>query len=283
VTAPETGADDNSARPADGLLTTIADYVTGAAARSDDTRRTALWALLDAVGCGLQALSTPECRRFVDTLAATADRSGPVPVPGTALRLDPVTAAWALGAANRWLDFNDTWLAREWGHPSDNAAALLAAAAHANTERYDDDQLLVSDVLEALISAYEIQGVLAMGTALNRLGLDHVFLVRLASTAVSTHLLGGDRDAVVPATSQAFLDGAALRTYRHAPNTGPRKSWAAGDAASRGVRLALLTVAGEPGYPSALTTPTWGFDDVVLAGESLDLGRPLGSYVMDNI
>jgi len=283
VSAAETGADDNSARPADSLLTTIADYVTSGPARSDDTRHTALWALLDAVGCGLQALSTSECRRFVDALAATADQAGPVPIPGTPLRLDPVTAAWAIGAANRWLDFNDTWLAREWGHPSDNAAPLLAAAAHANTRRHDDDQLRVSEVLDGLISAYEIQGVLAMDTALNRLGLDHVFLVRLASTAVSTRLLGGDRDAVVAATSQAFLDGAALRTYRHAPNTGPRKSWAAGDAASRAVRLALLTVAGEPGYPAALSTPTWGFDDVVLAGQPLGFGQALGAYVMDNI
>lgn len=283
MTAVQTGADDNAARPADSLLTSIADYVSGRQDRSDDTRRTALWALLDAVGCGLQALSTPECGRFVDSLAATADRSGPVPVPGTSLRLDPVSAAWAIGAANRWLDFNDTWLAREWGHPSDNAAALLAAATHANTQRYDDDQLRVLDVLDALTSAYEIQGVLAMDTAFNRLGLDHVFLVRLASTAVSTALLGGDRDAVVAASSQAFLDGAALRTYRHAPNTGPRKSWAAGDAASRGVRLALLTVAGEPGYPAALSTPTWGFDDVVLGGKPLGLERVLGSDVMDNI
>lgn len=277
-------ADDNARPATDALLLDLADYVVGAAPGDDATYETASWALLDAVGCGLLALNHPACRRFVAAIGAGTATTGGVPVPGTNMRLDAVNAAFAIGAANRWLDFNDTWLAKEWGHPSDNVAAILTAAAQRNQLAGGGDRLLlVGDVLAAMVKAYEIQGVLAMDTAFNRLGLDHVFLLRLASTAVATWLLGGSRDEVANAMSQVFADGAALRTYRHAPNTGPRKSWASGDAASRAVRLALLTLAGEPGYPGVLSTPTWGFDDVVLRGASLSLPRPPGSYVMDNL
>jgi 2-methylcitrate dehydratase len=205
-------------------------------------------------------------------------------VPGTSFELDPVTAAFSIGAMVRWLDFNDTWLAAEWGHPSDNLGGILAVADYLSRRPGADRvPLTVGDVLTAMIQAHEIQGVLALKNSFNRVGLDHVLLVRVATTAVATHLLGGNREQIVNAVSNAWLDGGALRTYRHAPNTGSRKSWAAGDATSRGVRLALIALTGEMGYPSALSTPTWGYEHVLFEGRHIELERPLASYVMENV
>ena len=217
-------------------------------------------------------------------------------VPGTSYQLDPIAAAFNIGTLIRWLDFNDTWLAAEWGHPSDNLGAILAVtdwlgrqqsagkrpAAFATPLPASAPPTL-GDVLRAMVQAHEIQGVLALDNSFNRVGLDHVLLVRVASAAVSARLLGGSREQILNAISQAWLDGSALRVYRHAPNTGSRKSWAAGDATSRGVRLALIALAGEMGYPSALSAPTWGFQDVSFRGRPVTLGRPLGSYVMENV
>jgi 2-methylcitrate dehydratase PrpD len=210
-----------------------------------------------------------------------AEMTGGARVPGTAYTLDPVTAAFNIGAMNRWLDFNDTWLAAEWGHPSDNLAGILAAADWAN--RGQGQTLSMHDVLTAMIKSHEIQGILALENAFNRAGLDHVVLVKVAVAAVVTALLGGSRAQVINALSNAWIDGQALRVYRHAPNTGTRKSWAAGDAASRGVRLALMALKGEMGYPSALSVPIWGFQDVYWHGEALRVPRPFGSYVMENV
>jgi 2-methylcitrate dehydratase len=214
-----------------------------------------------------------------------AELAGGARVPGTRFELDPVTAAFNVGAMIRWLDFNDTWLAAEWGHPSDNLGAILAVADYLSRGRRAAGRapLTVGDVLTAMIKAHEIQGVLALNHSFNRVGLDHVLLVRIASTAVATQLLGGTREQIVNAVSNAWLDGGALRAYRHAPNTGSRKSWAAGDATSRGVRHALLALAGEMGYPSALTARTWGFQDVLFKGKPIALERKLGSYVMENV
>jgi len=214
-----------------------------------------------------------------------AELRGGARVPGTRYELDPVTAAFNVGAMIRWLDFNDTWLAAEWGHPSDNLGSVLAVADHLSRRAIMEGTapLTVRDVLTAMIKAHEIQGVLALNHSFNRVGLDHVLLVRIASTAVATQLLGGTREQVVNAVSNAWLDGGALRAYRHAPNTGSRKSWAAGDATSRGVRHALLALAGEMGYPSALTAKTWGFQDVLFKGKPIALERELGSYVMENV
>jgi 2-methylcitrate dehydratase len=214
-----------------------------------------------------------------------ADLAGGARVPGTRYELDPVSAAFNLGAMIRWLDFNDTWLAAEWGHPSDNLGAILAVADYLCRRRVAEGAapLTMADVLSAMIKAHEIQGVLALNNSFNRVGLDHVLLVRVASTAVATQLLGGTRETVINALSNAWLDGGALRTYRHAPNTGSRKSWAAGDATSRAVRLALLALRGEMGYPSALTAKGWGFEDVLFEGKAIALERTLGSYVMEHV
>jgi 2-methylcitrate dehydratase len=212
--------------------------------------------------------------------------AGGVRVPGTSYELDPVQAAFNIGTMVRWLDFNDTWLAAEWGHPSDNLGAILAVSDYLSRNRYSGGEppLTMRDVLVAMIQAHEIQGVLALENAFNRVGLDHVLLVRVASTAVATRLLGGTRDDVINALSNAFIDGGCLRTYRHAPNTGSRKSWAAGDATSRAVRLALHAITGEMGYPSALSAKTWGFNDVVLKGNPLRIPpQGFGSYVMENV
>jgi 2-methylcitrate dehydratase len=206
-------------------------------------------------------------------------------VPGTRFELDPVTAAFNIGAMVRWLDFNDTWLAAEWGHPSDNLGGILALADYLSRQQVarGDEPLPMSDVLTAMIQAHEIQGVLALKNAFNRVGLDHVLLVRIATTAVAARMLGGTQEQIVNAVSNAWIDGGALRTYRHAPNTGSRKSWAAGDATSRGVRLALMALQDEMGYPSALTADTWGFQDVLFGGSPVELERELGSYVMENV
>ena len=270
-----------AAAAADPILARIADYVTTPPPFGDSAYDTARLSLLDSLGCALLALDAPECRRLLGPAAGAGVQPGPVRVPGTALRLEPVNAAFNIGAMIRWLDYNDTWLAAEWGHPSDNLGALLALAdARCRTA---GGAMTVRDLLRAQIQAYEIQGVLALENAFNRLGLDHVLLVRVASAAVATRLLGGDAERVVAALSHAFLDGGALRTYRHGATTGSRKSWAAGDATSRGLWLAYLVQRGEMGYPAALSAPRWGFQDVVLGGEVLRLARPLGSYVVENV
>ena len=280
-----TAADVNARPEADALLSAIAEYVTQFEVTSDLAYQTARYALLDGLGCALLALRFPECTKLLGPIVPGTVVPHGVHVPGTPFVLDPVTAAFDIGTAIRWLDYNDTWLAAEWGHPSDNFGGILAAAEYASRQLLAHGQppLLVRDVLEAGIKAYEIQGVLALENSFNRVGLDHVLLVRIASAAVVARLLGGDRAAVLDVVSQAWVDGGALRTYRHAPNTGSRKSWAAGDATSRAVRLALMVLAGEMGYPSAVTAPRWGFQDVLFGGRPLVLARPLGSYVMENV
>src|SRR5262245_8623295 len=273
-------------RPApDRLLTEIADYALDYRADGAEARRIARYCLMDTLGCGVLALGFPACEKLLGPIVPGATLSGGARVPGTRYELDPVAAAFNVGAMIRWLDFNDTWLAAEWGHPSDNLGAILAVADYVSRQRAaaGNEPLAMADVLTAMIKAHEIQGVLALDHAFNRVGLDHVLLVRIASTAVAAQLLGGSRDQIVNALSNAWLDGGALRTYRHAPNTGSRKSWAAGDATSRAVRLALLALRGEMGYPSALTAKTWGFQDVLFEGKPIALERPLGSYVMENV
>jgi 2-methylcitrate dehydratase len=279
----------SAARPEpDGLLQQIADYTIATdRIASEEAFHTARHCLLDSLGCALLALSYPACTRLLGPVVPGAEMPGRgARVPGTHFELDPVQAAFNIGAMVRWLDFNDTWLAAEWGHPSDNLGAILAVADYAGRNALGERStpLTVRDVLLAMIQAYEIQGVLALENSFNRLGLDHVLLVRIASTAVAARLLGGTRAQVINALSNAFLDGGALRTYRHAPNTGSRKSWAAGDATSRAVRHALFAIKGEMGYPSALSAKTWGFEDVVLRGQPLRLPvQGFGSYVMENI
>ncbi len=276
----------DTARPAsDRLLTEIARYVAEFDAQSAEARRIARYCLMDTLGCGILALGYPACTKLLGPVVPGADLPGGARVPGTRFELDPVTAAFNLGAMVRWLDFNDTWLAAEWGHPSDNLGAILSVADYSSRRCVSEDRpaLTMSSVLTAMIKAHEIQGILALANSFNRVGLDHVLLVRVASAAVSANLLGGTQAQIVDAVSNAWLDGGALRTYRHAPNTGSRKSWAAGDAAARGVRLALMALAGEMGYPSALTAKSWGFQDVLFDGRPLELERPLGSYVMENV
>ncbi len=271
--------------PTDRLLQELADYTLDAKIDGADAWTTARYCLLDALGCGLLALNYPACTKLIGPVVPEAVTPGGARVPGTKLELDPVQAAFCVGAMVRWLDFNDTWLAADWGHPSDKLGAILAVADYLSRRaaREGRDGPTMRAVLEALIKAYEIQGVLALNHGFNRVGLDHVLLVRIASTAVATALLGGSRQEVINALSNAFLDGGALRTYRHFPNTGSRKSWAAGDATSRAVRLALMARLGEMGYPTALTAPIWGFQDVLFRGNRLALAQPLGSYVVENI
>jgi 2-methylcitrate dehydratase len=283
--------------PPDPLLAEIADYALTYASPSEEALSTARWCLLDTLACGIMALQYPACTKLMGPIVPGASLSHGARVPGTRYELDPIQAAFDIGAAIRWLDFNDTWLAAEWGHPSDNLGAILATCDWLTRQRRARLQptafsaplptrvpgFTVRDVLIAMIKAHEIQGVLALENSFNRVGLDHVLLVRVASTAVATALLGGSRDHIINALSHAWVDGSALRTYRHAPNTGSRKSWAAGDATSRGVRLALMAMAGEMGYPSALTAKTWGFQDVSFRGNPVKLGRTLGSYVMEHV
>ena len=270
---------------ADVLLQQIADYTLSARIDSAEAWQTARYCLLDALGCGLLALGYPACSKLIGPVVPEAVTPGGARVPGTRYELDPVQAAFCVGAMVRWLDFNDTFLAAEWGHPSDNLGGILAVADYLgrHAARQGQPGLTMRSVLEGLIKSYEIQGILALNHGFNRVGLDHVLLVRVASTAVVTAMLGGSREEVINALSNAFIDGGALRTYRHAPNTGSRKSWAAGDATSRAVRLGLMARLGEMGYPTALTAPKWGFQDVVLRGRPLTLAQPLGSYVIENI
>jgi len=278
----------NASRPdPDALLGAIAEFVCDQPEPSAAALASAHWVVLDSLACALMALEHPECVRHLGPVVAGTTVPDGCVVPGTGDVLDPIAAAFDIGCMIRWLDFNDTWLAAEWGHPSDNLGAILAVTDHlsrvATTAGRSQDAFLVGDVLRAATAAHEIQGVLALTNSFNGVGLDHVLLVRLASAAVATALLGGDRDAVVSAVSHAFADGGALRTYRHAPNTGPRKSWAAGDATSRAVRLARWAVQGELSIPSVLTADGWGFNDVLFGGQAVEAARPFGSYVMENV
>jgi len=277
--------DLNVRPPPDGELVAIADYVATGNIDSDEAYDTARYCLMDTLGCGFLGMRFPECAKHLGPIVPGTVVPGGARVPGTQFELDPVKAAWDIGCAIRWLDFNDTWLAAEWGHPSDNLGGILAVADYVSRQAVGANRapLVMRDVLTGMIQAHEIQGCLALENSFNRVGLDHVLLVRVASTAVVTNLLGGSRDQVVDALSHAFIDGSALRTYRHAPNAGPRKSWAAGDATSRAVRLALLVLKGEIGYPSALSAPTWGFYDVAFKGNRFAFQRPYGSYVMENV
>jgi len=278
-------ADSNIRPPPDRELLEIADYVADYTVTSNEAFETARLCLLDSLGCALLALSYPECVRLLGPVVPGMSIKAGARVPGTDFELDPVKAAFDIGTLIRWLDFNDTWLAAEWGHPSDNLGGILAVADFLSRKSgtQEDASLSMDSVLTAMIKAHEIQGGLALENSFNRVGLDHVVLVKVATAAVATLLLGGSREQIVAALSQAWVDGQSLRTYRHAPNTGPRKSWAAGDATSRGVWLALMTMRGEPGYPSALTAKKWGFYDVSFRGVPFRLQRPYGTYVMENI
>jgi 2-methylcitrate dehydratase len=264
----------------DKVLTDIADYVTKYRVTSDEAYETARYCLMDTLGCGLEALEYPACTKLLGAIVPGTVVPNGARVPGTQFQLDPVQAAFNIGAMIRWLDFNDTWLAAEWGHPSDNLGGILATADFLSRNR---KPLVMRDVLTAMIKAHEIQGVLALENSFNRVGLDHVVLVKVASTAVVSQMLGLDYDEIVNAVSLAWVDGQSLRTYRHAPNTGSRKSWAAGDATSRAVRLALIARTGEMGYPSVLSAKTWGFYDVSFRGSEFKFQRPYGSYVMEHV
>jgi 2-methylcitrate dehydratase len=269
----------------DQVLVDIADYVLHYHITSEIAYSTAHYCLLDTLGCGLEALGYPACTKLLGPIVPGTVVPNGAKVPGTQFQLDPVQAAFNIGTMIRWLDFNDTWLAAEWGHPSDNLGGILATADWLSRLRLANgkEPLTLRDVLTAMIKAHEIQGVLALENSFNRVGLDHVVLVKVASAAVCCWLMGGSREEIINAVSQAFVDGQALRTYRHAPNTGSRKSWAAGDATSRAVRLALFSVKGEMGYPSVLTARTWGFYDVFFGGQPFKFQRPYGSYVMENV
>jgi 2-methylcitrate dehydratase len=272
-------------RPApDKVLTDIADYALSYEIKSDLAYTTAQYCLIDTLGCGLEALEYPACTKLLGPIVPGTVVPNGARVPGTSYQLDPVQAAFNIGAMIRWLDFNDTWLAAEWGHPSDNLGGILAVADWLSRSLAGgNSDVTMRDVLTAMIKAHEIQGCIALENSFNKVGLDHVVLVKVASTAVVSQLLGLTREQTVNALSLAWVDGQSLRTYRHAPNTGSRKSWAAGDATSRAVRLALMARAGEMGYPSVLTAKTWGFYDVSFRGNEFKFQRPYGSYVMENV
>jgi len=273
-------------RPApDKVLTDIADYALSYQIDSELAYSTARHCLMDTLGCGLEALEYPACTKLLGPIVPGTVVPNGARVPGTSYQLDPVQAAFNIGAMIRWLDFNDTWLAAEWGHPSDNLGGILATADWLSRRAIAEGRppLTMRDVLTAMIKAHEIQGCIALENSFNKVGLDHVVLVKVASTAVVSQLLGLSREQIIHAISLAWVDGQSLRTYRHAPNTGSRKSWAAGDATSRAVRLALMAQAGEMGYPSVLTAKTWGFYDVSFKGREFKFQRPYGSYVMENV
>src|SRR6266851_5460667 len=269
----------------DKVLVDIADYVSQYEIGSAEAYNTARLCLMDTLGCGLEALEYPACTKLLGPVVPGTSIQNGARVPGTSFELDPVQAAFNIGTMIRWLDFNDTWLAAEWGHPSDNLGGILAVADYLARKAIMEGKTppTVRDVLTGMIKAHEIQGVLALENSFNRVGLDHVILVRVASTAVVTAMLGGTRDQIINAVSNAWIDGGALRTYRHAPNTGSRKSRAAGDATSRAVRHAFISLTGEMGYPSALSAKTWGFYDVLFKGKPFSLPQPFGSYVMENV
>ncbi len=280
-----TNVDINKRPNPDHELVKIAEYVSSDLQRSEVAFETARNCLIDTMGCGFLALRYPECTKHLGPIMANSYVINGSRVPGTSFELDPVKAAWDIGCMIRWLDFNDTWLAAEWGHPSDNLGAILAVSDYVcrNPNLFGQKKLYVKDVLEAMIKAHEIQGVLAIKNSFNKVGLDHVLLVRVASTAVATKLLGGSTDQIIDAVSQAWVDGCSLRTYRHAPNAGSRKSWAAGDATSRAVRLAMITLKGEMGIPTVLSAPKWGYYDVLFKGNQFEFDRDYGSYVMENV
>jgi len=269
----------------DQVLTDIVDYVLGYQIESSLAYDTARNCLIDTLGCGLEALEYPACTKLLGPVVPGTVVPQGARVPGTQFQLDPVQAAFNIGAMIRWLDFNDTWLAAEWGHPSDNLGGILAVAdwLSRNAVAAGKKPLTMKDVLTAMIKAHEIQGCIALENSFNKVGLDHVVLVKVASTAVVAQMLGLTRDEIVNAVSLAWVDGQSLRTYRHAPNTGSRKSWAAGDATSRAVRLALIARTGEMGYPSVLSAKGWGFYDVLFKGKEFKFQRPYGSYVMENV
>lgn len=278
-------SDTNSRPDYDDVLKDIAKYVINTSFSDADIYQTARLCFLDALGCGVLSLRYEECTKLLGPIVPDTYVPDGVHIPGTQYVLDPIQAAFDISTMNRWLDYNDTWLAREWGHPSDNIGAILSVADYISRKRAGENKppLFMRDVLTAMIKAYEIQGVLALENSFNQVGLDHVALVKIASTAVVTQLLGGGENEILAALSQAFVDGQSLRTYRHAPNTNSRKSWAAGDAASRSVRLAMMTMAGEKGIPSALKAQKWGFNDVYFKGQNLKVSQPYASYVMENI
>ena len=275
----------NERPAADKVLTDIADFVMRYEITSDLALETARHCLIDTLGCGLEALEYPACTKLLGPVVPGTIVPDGAKVPGTPYQLDPVHAAFNIGTMIRWLDFNDTWLAAEWGHPSDNLGGILATADWLSRTAVATGKptLRMRDVLIAMIKAHEIQGCLALENSFNKVGLDHVVLVKVASTAVVAQLLGLTREEIINAVSLAFVDGQSLRTYRHTPNTGSRKSWAAGDATSRAVRLALIAKTGEMGYPSVLTAKTWGFYDVLFKGQPFKFQRPYGSYVMENV
>lgn len=292
-----TNVDVNNRPDYDHVIQDIADYVLNYKVTSEEALDTARNCLMDTLGCGLLALRFPECSKHLGPIVPGTLVPNGARVPGTSLTLDPVKAAWDIGCIIRWLDFNDTWLAAEWGHPSDNLGGILAVADHLSQVRLSrgEQPLIIREVLEAMVMAHEIQGVIAIENSFNRVGLCHVLLVRVASTAVITKMMGGNREQIMAAVSQAWVDGSALRTYRHAPNAGSRKSWAAGDATSRAVRLADMSMRGEMGIPSALTAEQWGFYDVSFSKTNKDqaikpeaqrqfsFSQDYGSYVMENI
>ncbi|HBT32444.1 MAG TPA: 2-methylcitrate dehydratase [Pusillimonas sp.] len=269
----------------DQVLSDIADYVLNYTIHSDLAYETARNCLIDTLGCGLEALEYPACTKLLGPIVPGTTVPHGAKVPGTPFQLDPVQAAFNIGTMIRWLDFNDTWLAAEWGHPSDNLGGILATADWLSRTAVAAGKapLTMHDVLTAMIKAHEIQGCIALENAFNKVGLDHVVLVKVASTAVVAQMLGLNRDEIINALSLAWVDGQSLRTYRHAPNTGSRKSWAAGDATSRAVRLALIAKTGEMGYPSVLSAKTWGFYDVLFKGQPFKFQRPYASYVMENV
>lgn len=269
----------------DQVIVDIATYVDDFEITSKEAIETARYCLLDTLGCGFEALQYPACTKLLGPIIKGTLVPDGVKIPGTNYQLDPILAAFNIGAMIRWLDFNDTWLAAEWGHPSDNLGGILAVADYMSRKNVSEGKksLKILDVLNAMIKAHEIQGILALENSFNRVGLDHVILVKIASTAVVTKLLGGNKNDIINALSNAFVDGQSLRTYRHSPNTGSRKSWAAGDATSRAVRLAWMTLQGEMGYPSALTAKTWGFYDVLFKSNPFKFQRPYGTYVMEHV
>ena len=275
----------NTRTKADKVLTDIANYAAKYTIKSTEAYNTARLCLMDTLGCGFEALSYPACTKLMGPIVPGTIVPNGAKVPGPSYQLDPVSAAFNIGCMIRWLDFNDTWLAAEWGHPSDNLGGILAAAdwLSRNAVAAGKKPLIMRDVLTGMIKAHEIQGVIALENSFNRVGLDHVVLVKVASTAVVANMLGCGHDEIVNAVSNAWIDGQSLRAYRHAPQAGSRKSWAAGDATSRGVRLALMAHKGEMGYPAALTAKTWGFYDVLFKGQPFVLKQAYSSYVMENV
>lgn len=277
---------DASRQDYDQVIKDIVDYVSDYdVTQSAEAMRTARFDWMDTIGCGLLALEYPACTKMLGPIVPGASLQGGARVPGTSYELDPVRAAWNIGAMVRWLDYNDTWLAAEWGHPSDNLGAILALADYQSRQLMAQGKasLTMKDVMVAMIKAHEVQGIIALENSFNRVGLDHVMLVRIASAAVAAQMLGCTREETLNAVSHAWLDGSSLRTYRHAPNTGSRKSWAAGDASSRGLFLAMMAHRGEMGYPTAITAPTWGFQDVSFKGNELKFTQGYGTYVMENV